>query len=56
MFGYLYDEDKEDALSPGVVTKDAAGEGRWSDRGAGPLTGLRVRQDSGGDISQVSAR
>ena len=33
-------------MSPGVVTKDAAGEGRWSDRGAGPLTGIKVMVDT----------
>ena len=41
---------------PGVVTRDGAGEGRWTDRGAGPLTGLRVREESGGWITHVSAR
>ena len=49
---------------PGVVRRDGAGEGRWTDRGAGPLTGLTVkevstgyiREDSYGYITQVSAR
>ena len=41
---------------PGVVRREPTGYGRWTDRGAGPLTGLRVRETSDGWIAQVSAR
>ena len=40
---------------PGVVTRDREGEGWWSHRGLGAITGLRVKED-GNWITHISAR